>query len=325
MPITYDIGIKSLYDTLNFGYTNASDRAAFKLYGNAANSVNTQWNVTPISNGERVIQTDFNLNMVSGAAALPWLRNESELDVVVQDDTAVDFVQLDLCMREKPPFVDTDHDGYSDEEEIEAGSNPENPDSTPNDLDGDGVPNNEDCDPNNPDVWDDCKPVLPASCDKEITVDLNPAASWLNTAGVAPTENNVFAGTVHSAVWDPAMNWFDFGSASNTTHELKIDFCSCGGGDVKVDEMKSDNYSSVILDNGSAIVERTAYSQSTMGSWGPNVSGSEVFPHTGNGTDHSLIFKVKNVGGPSGGAIDGKLNFTGHLGKCTKEDVIPRP
>ncbi len=325
------VGVKALgsslhsNDTINFGYTNASDRAPFKVYGNAPTSVNTQWNVTPISNGERVIQTDFNLNMFSGAAALPWLRNQSELDIVLQDDTSVDFVQLDLCMTEKPPFVDTDHDGYSDEEEIEAGSNPENPDSTPNDLDGDGVPNEKDCDPLNPDVWEDCEPKLPASCDKNITVDLSPASSWIQTAtGSAPTVGNVFTGTPHVNVWDPALNWFNFGSASNTTHELKIDFCSCGEGSVKVDEMKSDNYSSVTLDGQAPIVERTAYSQSTMATWGPSVSGTQTIPYSGNGVDRSLIFKVKNVGGPSGGGIDGTLNFTGHLGSCTKEDVLPK-
>lgn len=121
------------------------------------------------------------------------------------------------------------------------------------------------------------------------------------------------------------MNWFNFGSASNTEHVLKIDFCSCGEGEgAKVTEMKSDNKSSVMLDN-QLIVERTAHSQSTMATWGPNVAGSSsTLPYTGNGVDHSLIFKVKNVGGPSGGAIDGTLKFTGHLGACTKEDVLPK-
>ena len=123
--------------------------------------------------------------------------------------------------------------------------------------------------------------------------------------------------------YSSAVNFFS--SASNTTHELKIDFCSCGEGSVKVDEMKSDNYSSVTLDGQQPpIVERTAYSQSTMATWGPSVSGSKTIPYSGNGVDRSLIFKVKNVGGPSGGGIDGTLNFTGHLGSCTKEDVLPK-
>jgi len=86
--------------------------------------------------------------------------------------------------------------------------------------------------------------------------------------------------------------------------------------------VKSDNFSSVTLDTLPAIVERTAYSQSTMASWGTSVSGSEAFPYTGNGANHNLIFKVKNVGGPSGGAIDGTLNFKGHLGACTASDVL---
>ena len=324
------VGVKALGSSLHsndrvyLGYTDSVNVAAFDLYGSSGTSVNTPsnlWSITPISNGERVIQTDF---LGTNANSLAWLRTQSAFDILIQDDTSVDFTQLDLCMREKPPFVDTDGDGFSDEDEIEAGSNPENPESTPDDIDGDGVPNKEDCDPFDPDLNTDCESKLPASCDTAVTVDLRQAASWLNASGVAPTENNVFTSTPHVAVWDPALNWFDFGSASNTEHELKIDFCSCGGGDVTVDEMKSDNYSSVKLDNGTAIVERTAYSQSTMATWGPSVSGTESFPYSGNGVNHSLIFKVKNVGGPSGGGIDGTLGFTGHLGKCNDQDVLPK-
>jgi len=301
------LGVKALdsslhsNDTLNIGYTHQSDRAGFKLYGNASNSVNTTWNVTPISNGERILQTDFNFNMNSGTNALTWLRGETELDITIQDDTTVDFVQLDLCMRDKNPCIDTDADGFCDDDEKEAGSDPDNASSTPDDIDGDGVSNDQDCDPNDASVSDDCSPKLPESCNTAINVDLRSASSWTNSTGTSPTENNVFDNTQwEDIVWDGAMNWFDFGNTPNAEHELKIDFCSCGGGDVKVTNMKSDNYSSVTLNNSTpAIVERTAYSQSTMANWGPDVSGTASIPFTGNGTDHSLIFKVKNQSGPS--------------------------
>ena len=324
------LGVKALdsslhsNDTLNIGYTHQSDRAGFKLYGNASNSVNTTWNVTPISNGERILQTDFNFNMNSGTNALTWLRGETELDITIQDDTTVDFVQLDLCMRDKNPCIDTDADGFCDDDEKEAGSDPDNASSTPDDIDGDGVSNDQDCDPNDASVSDDCSPKLPESCNTAINVDLRSASSWTNSTGTSPTENNVFDNTQwEDIVWDGAMNWFDFGNTPNAEHELKIDFCSCGGGDVKVTNMKSDNYSSVTLNNSTpAIVERTAYSQSTMANWGPDVSGTASIPFTGNGTDHSLIFKVKNQSGPSGGAIDGSLSFIGHLGACTDSDQL---
>ena len=45
---------------------------------------------------------------------------------------------------------DTDGDGYTDAEERAAGSDPNDPKSTPADLDGDGVPNGDDAFPNDP-------------------------------------------------------------------------------------------------------------------------------------------------------------------------------
>ena len=43
---------------------------------------------------------------------------------------------------------DSDGDGYSDNTEKDAGSDPTNPNSTPEDLDGDGIKNDEDKNPN---------------------------------------------------------------------------------------------------------------------------------------------------------------------------------
>lgn len=48
--------------------------------------------------------------------------------------------------------LDRDGDGYTNEEELEAGSNPDNLNSTPIDKDGDGVPVNNDLDDNDPTV-----------------------------------------------------------------------------------------------------------------------------------------------------------------------------
>ncbi len=48
------------------------------------------------------------------------------------------------------PPVDSDGDGYFDADETAAGSNPNDPKSTPVDLDGDGVPNDQDAFPNDP-------------------------------------------------------------------------------------------------------------------------------------------------------------------------------
>ena len=48
---------------------------------------------------------------------------------------------------------DTDGDGYDDTTELAAGSDPYDPDSTPLDLDGDGVLNERDAYPHDPDRW----------------------------------------------------------------------------------------------------------------------------------------------------------------------------
>jgi len=48
---------------------------------------------------------------------------------------------------------DADGDGYDDATELAAGSDPDDPDSTPLDLDGDGVPNERDAYPHDPDRW----------------------------------------------------------------------------------------------------------------------------------------------------------------------------
>ncbi|UCH89503.1 MAG: winged helix-turn-helix transcriptional regulator [Thermoplasmata archaeon] len=50
--------------------------------------------------------------------------------------------------------TDSDGDGYSDEEEEESGSDPNDIKSTPEDLDGDGIPNDKDDYPLDPDRWE---------------------------------------------------------------------------------------------------------------------------------------------------------------------------
>lgn len=263
----------------------------------------------------------------------------SNFDLIVGEQTEVDGAVLMMCLSSE--CIDTDGDGFCDDEEKEQGSDPTNPNSTPNDIDGDGVLNDEDCAPEDPTLSVDCDVTtvdgLPLSCNQVIEMDLRDANVWVDTAtGNAPTENNVFDNTQYAGiVWDGAMNWFDFGNAGNAEHELRIDFCSCGGGKVEIDQMKSDNYSKIYLDNdpnptaypqmgSNYIVSRAdGISQSTMASWGTNVSGSAVISPTGNGSDHTLYFKVKNGFGPSGGAVNGTLRIEGgHLGKCTTEDVL---
>jgi hypothetical protein len=303
----------------------------------------TQWPNNTLNGGVAyIIDGAFHIPSIPSTPNLITILNSGStsgngLDILVSENTEVDTTLLQLCVIEgDQPCIDTDGDGYCDEEEKEVGSDPSNPNSTPLDLDGDGVLNDDDCDPNDPEVTDQCDDViytdvLPESCNENITVDLGIANSWLNNAGSNPVVNNVFDGTQYQGiVWDGALSWFDFGSASNITHKLTKDFCSCGGGKVIIDEFKSDNMGYIDINNmtnstGNRIVSRTLYSQSTMANWGPNESGSNTFSGTGNGVDFNLELSVTNVSGPSGGAVKGRLEFIGHLGSCTAQDVIETP
>lgn len=275
---------------------------------------------------------------VSGNMLSMLNSGANNFDIIVGEQTEVDGSLLMMCLSQD--CIDTDGDGYCDDEEKEQGSDPSNPNSTPDDLDGDGVPNGEDCAPEDPTLSVDCDVTtvdgLPLSCNQVIEVDLRDASAWTDTAtGGAPIENNVFNNTPQAGiVWDGAMNWFDFGKTDSSENELKIDFCSCGGAKVKINQMKSDNFSKIYLDNdpnpssypnmgSDYIVSRSGISQSNMASWGSSVSGSQTISPTGNGEDHSLYFKVKNHFGYSGGAVEGKLLIEGgHLGKCTAADVL---
>jgi len=57
--------------------------------------------------------------------------------------------------------IDRDEDGYLDRDELDAGSDPTNPASVPQDIDGDGVINSLDCAPNDPTTY----PGAPQLCD----------------------------------------------------------------------------------------------------------------------------------------------------------------
>lgn len=69
--------------------------------------------------------------------------------------------------------VDTDDDGWTDDEEIEAGSDPDDPDSTPEDIDGNGV---DDVDENDADE-NDGDTNAPVDADAETPADGEEAAS----------------------------------------------------------------------------------------------------------------------------------------------------
>ncbi len=169
---------------------------------------------------------------------------------------------------------------------------------------------------------DPADPTLPESCKEKIQIDLSQAITWKDSAGNQPTVHNAVP-----SVWDNSYNWFNFAKTSNTDHLLKSEFCSCGGGSVKIEGLKTDNTGYIDLKNlGSnstvRIVEQTQNSQATMASWGNVASGIANFPYSGNGVNYQLELGVHNYRSNSGGAVKGVLEFIGHKGRCNDTDTV---
>ena len=241
--------------------------------------------------------------------------NVTDLDIIVGDKTEVDTVRWSMCVIKdyQEPCPDADGDGICDKDDCA----PKDPDMW-NDSDGDGVCDEKDCAPANPDMWEDCY----TPCGEQITLDLRSASSWKNESGTNPTVQQA-GGTS----WDNKMNWFSFGNTPNAEHKLNIDFCACGSTDITIDEMRSDNRGKIYIDtdptpstyvDSSYIVYRDDISQNAMSASGTHVQGTQHISNpTGNGITHTLHFDIKNAAGPTGGSVNGTLNFMGHLGKCT--------
>ena len=105
----FSVGLKPmekfLYqnDTIHIGNYEMDEYARFKLYGNDENSIFNQWTRGMIiSNGERVYQTNLaDINLTNGTGSLFELiqSNNRLLDIVIQNDTIVDFTYLNLCFK----------------------------------------------------------------------------------------------------------------------------------------------------------------------------------------------------------------------------------
>jgi hypothetical protein len=102
----FSVGIKPLprylyqNDTIHIGNYEMGKYAKFKLYGNDDN----MWNRDIlISNGERVLQAnlgDINLTKGGDGSLFDILKkSDSLLDIVIQNDTTVDFSYLNLCVK----------------------------------------------------------------------------------------------------------------------------------------------------------------------------------------------------------------------------------
>lgn len=106
----FSVGIKPLKrflyqnDTIHLGSYEEGKYARFKLYGDDENSVLNQWKRgIQISNGERILQanlSDLNLTTGGQGSIFNMLKeSKSMLDIVIQNDTSVDFSYLNLCIK----------------------------------------------------------------------------------------------------------------------------------------------------------------------------------------------------------------------------------
>jgi len=251
----------SLYinDTLKVGDYGTNYANGHLYYGSWNNYILTQgWNINSISNGEKVAQANLaDINNTTGTGSVfDTMLNKGYIDIFVEDDTAVDFVQLNLCVRE--------------------------------------------------------------SCtEDEVSIDLSQLENWTNRPSDA-VENNVFNGTQYQGIWDDTLNWFQFPN-SHTDEVLEIPFCACGDTKVNIASLKADNNATINIDN-TLVVSQQGYDQQAMkrdDMGGNHVDGNQTILGIGVGVDHILRLNVHNRGSYFGVAMDGTLNFQGHLGSCS--------
>jgi len=165
----------------------------------------------------------------------------------------------------------------------------------------------------------------PKVCSQRYTIDLDNPNLWIDDNGNHPTVNNPIPNT-----WDNSYTWFNFSQTPYAYYTLKTEeFCACGDtGYVKLKGMRIDNVGSLVLDNISANTSTIIASQNTatthnfLAAYPPAV-GSAVIPASLVGKNYQLKFNIHNHKIWSGGALKGKLIFTGHFGKCTKFDYLP--
>jgi len=270
----FNVGYKPLNsflhtnDTIHIGkYDVAHSGGRYILYPNGTNPAEGNWTANTIidNNNETETIRTVDLNTISigqtGDSVLSWMQGKSEFEVLIEDDTSVDFTQLNLCVKK--------------------------------------------------------------GCDesaKDYKIDLSQLASWTVKPSDAQ-ENN----TNNPSVWASDMNWISFDN-NETDRVLEIPFCACGDTIATINHLKGDNRANIELD-GNMFVNQpgttggvTAFSSDSAG--GNHVDGTQTIAGTSANVNHVLRVNVHNFKSsqghdtPFGVAIDGTLQFKGHLGEC---------
>jgi len=104
----FSIGYKALGSSLvsndtitigKYGSEHAGGRYILYPSTNTPNATEPLWVANSISNGETVRTVNLaNISTSTGTNMLNWIQGKSEFEVRVEDDTSVDFTQLNLCV-----------------------------------------------------------------------------------------------------------------------------------------------------------------------------------------------------------------------------------
>ena len=163
------------------------------------------------------------------------------------------------------------------------------------------------------------KPV--ENCKERLEVDLSNPSIWKDSNG-----NNASPMTNISSYWDHSYTWLNatFPQHGTTTYKTN-NFCACGeDGYVKILGLKTDNMGRIVLNNLTQVnaisvaAQTTAVVQNFLSSY-PAAIGSTIIH---SGSTYNLEFSIYNIDSLGGGAIKGKLIFTGHWGNCKTKDVV---
>ena len=154
----------------------------------AIKAVTTDVGSTITSKPVNGVSVDNNGNLAGTPSITDWNDGETERSIEIPVTVKGDGKEREVTV----PVVierDSDGDGYSDNTEKDAGSDPTNPDSTPEDLDGDGIKNDEDKNPTQYDIKADPVDDLAVTDGQEIPEGTK-AIETKDGATVTPKDND---------------------------------------------------------------------------------------------------------------------------------------
>jgi len=267
----FHMGYKSLGDPLTgndtvtigeYGVEHIGGR--YLLYPNGTNPLTpTPWVPNNIA-GEQLLSVNLantTSSITTSLNMLDWIQGRSAFDIRVEDDTSVDFTQLNLCVSQP--------------------------------------------------------------CGKVYDINLTQASQWSGD-NFTELEPSTLPANDHTGrlSWAPSMSWFDFSGNNQNNNTISMEICACDDIELNIGRLKADNSAKVYLDS-TLVVDHHGTGQSTFieDAWqnGSGITGSgsaNITIPSGTPQTHTLRIEVHDSGVVTGLAVEGTLNFRGHMGKC---------